>query len=76
MGSTISAEQDRLLVDHFSQVQIMLDGDNAGRQGSEKISFFGKLSPFAICHRCDNTELKRTKRYLIAIPGGIRANNR
>jgi DNA primase len=37
MGSTLSAEQEHLLVAHADQVLIMLDGDEAGRQGTDDL---------------------------------------
>jgi DNA primase len=37
MGCTMSAAQQRLLSEHFSQVILMLDGDDAGRGAAEEI---------------------------------------
>jgi DNA primase len=37
MGSSMSEEQERLLVDHAEMVLLMLDGDEAGRQGTDEI---------------------------------------
>lgn len=39
MGCSMSEDQERLLVTHADQVVIMLDGDDAGRQGMEEISW-------------------------------------
>jgi DNA primase len=38
MGSSLSAEQERVLVERFERVVLMLDGDTAGRTGSRLIS--------------------------------------
>jgi DNA primase len=37
MGSTLSRYQADLLVKHFDRVVLMLDGDEAGRQGATRI---------------------------------------
>ena len=37
MGCSLSEEQEGLLVQRFSQVVIMLDGDDAGRKGAGEI---------------------------------------
>jgi DNA primase len=37
MGSTMSEAQEALLAEHFGQVVVMLDGDNAGREAVEEI---------------------------------------
>jgi DNA primase len=37
MGSTLSQHQAELLVSHFDEVKLMLDGDAAGRQGAAAI---------------------------------------
>ena len=37
MGCSMSEEQERLLVAHADMVLLMLDGDEAGRQGTEEI---------------------------------------
>jgi len=36
MGCSLSEEQERLLVAHSDQVVLMLDGDDAGRQGDDE----------------------------------------
>ena len=38
MGCSMSGEQERLLVLHASMVLLMLDGDEAGRKGTEEIT--------------------------------------
>jgi DNA primase len=38
MGSTLSRRQADLLCAHFDRVQLMLDGDAAGRQGATTIA--------------------------------------
>jgi DNA primase len=38
MGSTLSEDQERLLVEHFDEVVLLLDGDEAGRKGSQEIA--------------------------------------
>ena len=37
MGCTMSEEQERLLVAHADMVLLMLDGDEAGRKGTDDI---------------------------------------
>lgn len=37
MGCSMSEQQERLLVEHADQVLIMLDGDGAGRQGTDEL---------------------------------------
>lgn len=37
MGSTMSAEQEELIRQHFGQVVLLLDGDDAGREAAEGI---------------------------------------
>jgi DNA primase len=37
MGCSMSEEQERLLVAHAEMVLLMLDGDEAGRQGTDEI---------------------------------------
>lgn len=37
MGSSVSREQEQLLQENFSQVVLMLDGDEAGQQGTAEI---------------------------------------
>ena len=36
MGSTLTAAQEKLLTQSFDEVTLMLDGDNAGREGTER----------------------------------------
>ena len=43
MGSSLSTEQETLLLGHFEQVFLMLDGDEAGRHATRTI--FSRLSP-------------------------------
>jgi DNA primase len=38
MGSSLSAHQEELLLKHFQRVLLFLDGDQAGRQGSDVIA--------------------------------------
>ncbi len=38
MGSSLSAEQERMLLERFERIVLMLDGDTAGRAGSEAIA--------------------------------------
>ena len=38
MGSTLSAQQETLLISHFKEVLLMLDGDSAGQAAAEAIS--------------------------------------
>lgn len=38
MGTSLSERQELLLVEHFDQVIVMLDGDEAGRQSAAEIS--------------------------------------
>ncbi len=38
MGSSLSAQQEHLLIENFDRVLLMLDGDDAGRKGSEDIA--------------------------------------
>jgi DNA primase len=38
MGSSLSAEQERILVEHFARMILVLDGDGPGRTASRKIS--------------------------------------
>jgi len=38
MGSNISRHQADLLATHFDRVRLMLDGDEAGRQGAASIA--------------------------------------
>ena len=39
MGSTISNHQEQLLVDHFKEVIVMLDGDEGGRAATSDITY-------------------------------------
>jgi DNA primase len=50
MGSTLSRHQADLLVTHFDRVILMLDGDEAGRQGATSIAqaLGGRMSVSAI----------------------------
>jgi len=36
MGSTLTAAQEKLLTHSFDEVTLMLDGDKAGREGTER----------------------------------------
>jgi DNA primase len=38
MGSSLSDEQEQLLLGRFKRVTLMLDGDNAGREAAEEIA--------------------------------------
>jgi len=38
MGSTISQHQSKLLLERFSEVILLLDGDDAGRRATERIA--------------------------------------
>jgi len=38
MGSTMSKAQEAVLAEHFAQVVVMLDGDEAGRRATQEIS--------------------------------------
>lgn len=38
MGSTMSKAQEKLITDHFGHVVVMLDGDDAGRRGTEDVA--------------------------------------
>jgi DNA primase len=40
MGSTVSRPQTELLVSHFDRAVLMLDGDDAGRQGTTRFTQF------------------------------------
>jgi len=50
MGSTLSRQQADLLTIHFDQVMLMLDGDEAGRQGAAAIAstLAGRLAVVSI----------------------------
>jgi len=38
MGSSLSRAQQQLLLDHFEEVVLLLDGDETGRRASQRIA--------------------------------------
>ncbi len=57
MGCSISAEQEQRLVQHFRQVVIMLDGDEAGRRAATEIA--GRLANSVWVHVVDMPDGKQ-----------------
>lgn len=51
MGNTLSEAQKALLLAHFKEVILMLDGDQAGVAAAEKIA--GRLAHKAFVHAID-----------------------
>ena len=47
MGSSLSEQQTELLASHFRHVVVVLDGDEAGRKGTEELP--GQARPPGLC---------------------------
>jgi DNA primase len=57
MGSALSERQERLLVQHFQNITLMLDGDRAGRQAGTVISArLAQQSPVRTINLSDDTQ--------------------